>query len=146
MNGDGTVELNDFTFTALKKGAQAGSPDYDEKFDVNGNGLVDVPDLDYMKDYLFAENHTPLSQVDLAKFYEKTTGAAYNASSKKVMRRTAYEYDKSGNLVKETDNNGNSIIYAYDEYNRLISVTDRSGAKSRVFYDEAGNRIKEVTA
>lgn len=144
MNGDGNVELNDFTFTALKKGTLAGSSDYDEKFDVNGNGFVDTPDLDYMKDYLFTENHRALNQIDLARFFEKATGAAYKAGSKKVIRRTAYEYDKSGNLVKETDSNGNSITYTYDVYNRLISVTDSTGAKSRVFYDEAGNRIKEV--
>ena len=31
-------------------------------------------------------------------------------------RSTYYEYDNAGNLIKETDCNGNSITYEYDSY------------------------------
>lgn len=146
MNGDGSAELNDFTVVAQLVGIDAGNPEYDEKFDVDGSGIIDTPDLDYIKDYLFAnESSAQLVNVELARFYEKTTHAAYKTRSETVIRSTLYEYDKAGNLIKETDCNGKSVKLAYDSYQRLISTTDRNGAKSRMFYDEAGNIIKEVT-
>ena len=142
VNGDGRVEADDFTQISLKSGIGIQNPGYDEKYDLNGDGIIDNKDLDYISTYLF--NDTPLSNLDQVKYYERTTNGVCKVTSSTVIRTTAYEYDKAGNIIKETDCNGNHISYEYDMNNRLVSVTDKSGAKSRVFYDEVGNRIKEV--
>lgn len=52
MNNDGKVGLDDFTSVALLKGIDINNPQYNEKNDVNANGIINTPDLDYMKDYL----------------------------------------------------------------------------------------------
>ena len=75
---------------------------------------------------------------------EKSTQGAYIKSSVIVTRTTTYVYDKAGNLIKETDCNGNSIQYDYDAYDRVIRVTDQDGNTTRAFYDEEGNIIKVV--
>ncbi|MDP4093472.1 MAG: RHS repeat-associated core domain-containing protein [Bacillota bacterium] len=142
LNNDMKVGADDFTLDALQKGVFAGSPEYNEKFDINGDGVIDVSDLDYIKDYLF--DNVKINALVPGKFLDKYISNSYDITSSTGIRTTTYEYDKVGNIVKETDCNGNSINYTYDAYNRLISVTDKSGAKSRVFYDETGNIIKEI--
>ena len=127
---------------ALKNGIGTQSPGYGSKYDMNGDGVIDNLDLDYLSGFLFKNTH--LDNLSKVKYYENSTNGACTSSSSTVIRTTTYQYDKSGNLTRETDCNGNSITYLYDSYDRLISVTDKSGDKSRVFYDEAGNRIKEV--
>lgn len=62
----------------------------------------------------------------------------------KEKRENTYEYDKSGNVIKETDCNGNSIKYEYDSMNRQIRITDKE-AELQGFYDDSGNVIKRVT-
>lgn len=145
MNLDGKVRTDDFTLTAKKQGINSRDLTYEEKFDVNGNGIIDVPDLDYIKDYLFKHsNETYLNKIDEAKVSERFTNSVYSDINKTVIRRTTYEYDKAGNLIKETDCNGKSTSYVYDELNRIISVTDKLNNTSRVFYDEVGNVLKQV--
>lgn len=145
MNGDGKVQTNDFTLLAKSKGATPYDLSYDEKYDIDGNGKIDAFDLNYMKEHLFSgnQNSTELKSVEQAKFYEKFTNAVYQDSDSKVVRQTAYEYDKAGNIIKEIYWNG-TIEYKYDAYNRLISVKDKANNVSRVFYDEVGNVTKEV--
>ena len=75
---------------------------------------------------------------------EKSTQGAYIKSPAIVTRTTTYVYDKAGNLIKETDCNGNSIQYDYDAYDRVIRVTDQDGITTRAFYDEEGNITKVV--
>ncbi|WP_099192679.1 RHS repeat-associated core domain-containing protein [Tepidibacter mesophilus] len=144
MNNDGKVEINDFTEIALLKDVDVNNPKYDEKYDINGNGIIDEPDLDYIKDWLFAIEDKKLNPVDNENILQKYTNAIYEYGTNKVIRTTKYKYDKAGNVIKETDCNKNTINYTYDKYNRLISVEDKEGATSRVFYDEVGNKIKEI--
>ncbi|MCG8502295.1 MAG: DUF6531 domain-containing protein, partial [Firmicutes bacterium] len=80
MNDDGKVETNDFTHTALRKGLDANSVQYEEKYDINGNGVIDIADLDYVKDWLFNNPRAGLTQLDMVKFVEKTTRATYEDS------------------------------------------------------------------
>ncbi len=143
MNNDLKVGVDDFTLDALQKGVFAGSQEYNEKFDINGDGVIDVTDLDYIKDYLFG--NVQLNSLIPGKFLSNYTSYSYDVSATKALRTTKYEYDKAGNLIKETDCNNNFVVYEYNASNRLISVTDKSGAKFRVFYDKMGNVIKEVS-
>jgi len=144
MNNDGKVEVDDLTLTAREDGMSPGNSEYDEKYDITGDGFIDNSDLDYMKDRIFAGDTMVLGRIPTVKTGEKSTHSAYNTSSAIVTRTTAYEYDKAGNLIKETDCNGKSILYAYDAYNRVIRVTDREGGTTRTFYDEEGNVTKVV--
>ncbi|WP_459762185.1 RHS repeat-associated core domain-containing protein [Alkaliphilus crotonatoxidans] len=144
MNGDGKVELDDFTLTALLKDITKDHQLYEEKFDIDYNGVIDTTDLDFIRDWIFQDRSSQLTRVALEKLLLQYTGAVYDLNESMSERVTTYQYDKAGNLIKETDTNNKSVEYRYDAFNRLISVKDRSGATSRIFYDEMGNVIKEV--
>lgn len=144
MNNDDSVQTNDFTITAIHKDIDANDLKYNEKYDINDNNIIDEPDLDYIKDWLFEDKSSQVSEIELIKFLQKSINNKYEVITNTVTRITTYDYDKAGNLIKETDPNGNSITYTYDAYNRLISIEDKEKAKSRVFYDEIGNVIKEI--
>ena len=45
---------------------------------------------------------------------------------------TTSEYDKNGNLIKETDGNDNSIQYEYDPQGRVIKVTLNDGTEEAI--------------
>ncbi|WP_202707342.1 DUF6531 domain-containing protein, partial [Sporosalibacterium faouarense] len=145
MNNDNSVETDDFTLTAILKDIERSSLKYNEKFDIDGSNIIDTPDLDYIKDWLFEEKSNDVSLVEAEKFYEKHITPVYTTSSSTVTRTTTYDYDNAGNLITETDCYNNTIEYEYDEYNRLISVTDKEGSTSKVFYDEVGNIVKEIS-
>lgn len=144
MNQNGVVEIGDLTLTARKAGTSIGQLGYDEKYDITGDGVVNDSDLDYIKDRIFAGDEMVLSNVPDVKTCDKSIQSAYTAGSATVTRTTTYEYDKTGNLIKETDCNGNSLQYAYDANNRMIRVTDKEGNTTRTFYDEEGNVVKVV--
>ncbi|KAB3527512.1 RHS repeat-associated core domain-containing protein [Alkaliphilus serpentinus] len=144
MNNDGMVMLDDFTLTALLKGIELSQPKYHEKYDINNSSIIDIPDLDYIRDYIFNYENQQLESLYPLDLIEKTTHGVYNASSTKMTRITQYEYDKAGNLIKEIDHNQKETIYTYDAYNRLIEVTDVEMATSKIVYDEVGNIIKYV--
>ncbi len=64
---------------------------------------------------------------------------------------TSHEYDKNGNLIKETDTRGNDTKYFYDELNRLQQTQtpdpDGAGSLTRLvtdrIYDGYGNLVTE---
>ena len=47
-----------------------------------------------------------------------------------------------GNLIEETDANGNTSTYTYDRVNRLTQVTDAGGGITRYQHDPSGNLTK----
>ncbi len=88
----------------------------------------------------------------------RTTGIADNAEN-----RTAYTYDKAGNILSETDAlkrtthytydkfsrliqvtrpDESTITYTYDSVDRLTSATDAAGTVTTYEYDILGNLIK----
>ncbi|NDI36496.1 polymorphic toxin-type HINT domain-containing protein [Chengkuizengella sediminis] len=144
MNDNSLVETNDFTFTALLDQVQINQPEYEEKYDINGNSLIDVPDLDYIKDWLFADKTNVMQDLSRTYFAEKQTSSVYKMETATVTRTIQYEYDKAGNLIKEIDPNGHVTTYVYDTYNRLIEVIDRENGRTKLEYDEVGNVTKEV--
>jgi len=52
-------------------------------------------------------------------------------------------YDRVGNIVRETDANGNATNYEYDPLYRLIKQTDADGNTITYEYDEANNKTRE---
>ncbi|SNT25939.1 RHS repeat-associated core domain-containing protein [Anaerovirgula multivorans] len=145
MNEDGKVEVNDFTLTALLKGIGVNDQLFEEKYDINNNGIIDNEDLDFIRDWIFQDKSAQLNKIALERFLQKHTSAVYEVeTAEEVERVTTYGYDKAGNLVKETDTNQAFVEYRYDELNRLIAITHKTGGTSRIFYDEVGNKIKEV--
>ena len=144
MNQDGVVEVGDLTLVAREDGKSIEQSGYDEKYDITGDGIINNSDLDYIKDRIFAGDEMVLGNLPVVKISGNTTQSACVTGSSIVTRTTAYEYDKAGNLIKETDCNGRSTLYAYDAYNRAIRVTDKEGNITRTFYDEEGNVIKVV--
>jgi RHS repeat-associated protein len=68
-------------------------------------------------------------------------------------RVTTYEYDKLGNVIAETEPNGNLTPtvpndfvtrYVYDEIYQLTTVTDAAGGKTTHSYDSVGNVVTVV--
>jgi RHS repeat-associated protein len=51
---------------------------------------------------------------------------------------TSYEYDLSGNVIKETDPLGHITSYAYDKSDRLIQITEGSGIVTKTAYNGEG--------
>jgi YD repeat-containing protein len=50
-------------------------------------------------------------------------------------------YDANGNLIRETDGNGNSTTYQYDAAGQLLKMVDGAGDVALYAYDSLGNRV-----
>ncbi len=46
---------------------------------------------------------------------------------------STYEYDALGNMVKETQEDGEIINYGYDSFSRLSIVTDKNGTTKYIY-------------
>lgn len=57
----------------------------------------------------------------------------------------SFEYDESGNKIKETDANGNITSYNYDSKGNVTSITDALNQTIRYTYATNLNRITSVT-
>ena len=56
---------------------------------------------------------------------------------------TANEYDAGGNLVKQTDANGNAVFHYYDKLGRKIHQVDQEQYRTDWSYDGEGNVLQE---
>jgi YD repeat-containing protein len=59
--------------------------------------------------------------------------------------RTAYAYDKAGNLTRVTLPDGSFLAYTYDAAHRLTQIADAVGDRIAYTLDAASNRIEEQT-
>ncbi len=59
-------------------------------------------------------------------------------------QRVSYQYDRTGNLVREVDSSGAATIRTYDAGRRLTSVKDPNGASTRIRYWPNGLRKSVV--
>ena len=57
-----------------------------------------------------------------------------------IYNRTEFAYDKAGNLVEITDNQGRKTQVEYDLLNREIRRVEKDGGVTRSFYDSNGNQ------
>lgn len=142
MDNDNIVQLEDFTKTALLDGVEVSNEKYNEIFDIDANLSIGNTDLDYIKDWVLQKKKS--QDIELGKFIEKYSKSSYDHGESIKERITTYEYDRAGNLIRETDANGNSIEYIYDENYRMICIKDKEGNNYRIHYDSVGNKIKEV--
>ena len=60
---------------------------------------------------------------------------SYGAIGSDERRTTSYSLDLYGNVLKETDNLGNSNLYEYDFLGNVTKSTDRNGVVTEYFYD-----------
>ncbi|OGV70312.1 MAG: hypothetical protein A3K19_09300 [Lentisphaerae bacterium RIFOXYB12_FULL_65_16] len=56
------------------------------------------------------------------------------------------EYDAVGNLIRQTDRNGNVTTFEYDGLKRLVARTDALGNRTTFDYDGNGNLITQTDA
>jgi YD repeat-containing protein len=54
---------------------------------------------------------------------------------------TTKGYDAAGNLIRETDGNGNSTTYEYNAAGQLLKMLDGAGDVTLYAYDAMGNRV-----
>nr|WP_280521334.1 RHS repeat-associated core domain-containing protein [Paenibacillus mangrovi] len=54
--------------------------------------------------------------------------------------------DSVGNVLSETDGNGNKTSYQYDKLNRLQQVTDAADNATKYIYDYSGNLVQSINA
>ncbi len=87
----------------------------------------------------------------LGRLIEELSPAGEDAG-RAVYRRTSYEYDNNGSLIRETRHGGEyredgtvltqgedlTLSFAYDAKNRLVSVEDGLGARVSYRYDARG--------
>jgi RHS repeat-associated protein len=59
---------------------------------------------------------------------------------------TRFDYDALSELVKATDNGGNSFLATYDNLGRKLSAQHPDGGLTSFQYDLAGNLLKKTTA
>ncbi len=62
------------------------------------------------------------------------------------IRAVRSEYDESGRLIRQTDADGNPIVFSHDVENRRETITDRLGNVTVHEYDEDGNVVRTVDA
>lgn len=145
MNEDGSVQTNDFTLTALRKGITNENQYFEPKYDINGDNLVGIEDLDYITNWIFEDKTQNSTKLDILQFNLKYNNNQYQKGEETVLRTTTYKYDKAGNLVKQIDTEGNEIKYEYDLQGNLIKQIDEEGNTYKYIYDEVGNLIKQIS-
>ncbi|GMQ57591.1 hypothetical protein AN1V17_19860 [Vallitalea sediminicola] len=143
FNQNQKVEINDLTLAAQQISQNGVNPNYKYKYDTNNDGKIDADDLTYISEWLDHNNSNNYKKLGISQIKNKIINTTYAKGSDKVIRETSYEYDKAGNLIKETDSEG-SIEYAYDVQNNLIKQKDKEGNIYSYKYDEEGNVIREI--
>lgn len=101
------------------------------QYDRNGNCIcIHLPEGgEIMREYDAADQLTAETHID------KKSG---------IDNRTEFTYDKIGNLVKITDNQGQSTVMEYDLMDREIRRIEKDGGITRQFYDKNGRMSKLV--
>lgn len=66
------------------------------------------------------------------------------ANKKDQYSETRYTYNKKGQLISETDPEGNKETYQYDIYGNQTSITDKNGNKTTYTYDHQGRLLTQT--
>jgi len=69
---------------------------------------------------------------------------SHNEKKSGIHNTTSFVYDKAGNLICITDNQGRKTEIKYDLLNQEIQRTERDGGTTRRFYDNNGQLIKVI--
>ncbi|MCT4545176.1 MAG: DUF6531 domain-containing protein [Vallitalea sp.] len=143
INENSKIEINDLALTAMQLNKENNSPYFQYKYDTNNDKIIDTNDLNYISEWLNKNKGKSYKQLGISQIRNKIINNSYKKGVNKVIRETSYEYDKTGNLIKETDEEG-SVEYAYDLQNNLIKQVDKEGNIYSYKYDEEKNIIKEI--
>ncbi|WP_137790953.1 DNRLRE domain-containing protein [Bacillus sp. E(2018)] len=113
-------------------------------------GIVEVVDpKNTSTQYFYNEKGNPLKVIEDTKGIKLTTQYEYkdnlliNTIDSKGIS-TSSVYDNSGNIIEETDGEGNQIFYEYDEKNNLISSQDALGNRTENVYNTLGDLISST--
>jgi YD repeat-containing protein len=138
--------------------SQSGATLSDTQTYYDGNGLVswiEGPRYGPSDDFV-SRSYTPLGQLS-AEIRWRTEATSNGSGVEQVpgsdemlnQTMTSYTYDTNGNLLTETDSNGNIKQYTYDAASEMLSTTafDASGKKlSAITYTrEPGGKIATLT-
>ncbi len=97
--------------------------------------------------YVDIDNNGQLNDDDVTAWATAATAPDYDATDAELGRPvTLYAYDPAGNLISETDANGNTTEYWYDERSRLTRIIEPADDNSvrpvtKFEYDDAGQLI-----
>ena len=126
--GGRLIELNR---TADKEGCSRQSVSVRYEYDKNSNNIKTLlpTGAQLLREYDAADC------LVLDRHVDKISG---------IDNTTQFSYDKAGNLISITDNQGRSTQIAYDLMNREIKRTECDGSVTRQFYDPDGQLIKVI--
>lgn len=117
----------------------------------DANGQVSQENIYYQTSVLKEHcAHEVINNLD----YQKCVVAShdYDAADRRtsttdILGNTTYfQYDEVGNVIKQTDANGNVIQYEYDAMNRRSAMINANGYKTLFKYDLAGRLINTIDA
>ncbi len=121
---------------------------YDERGNRNRiiNPLGDTTFFTY--DSIFNQIETttdPLGVVTKFEFDDNGNSTkVYRAFGTSEQIETSFTYDENGNVLSQTDPNGNTRTFTYDEYGNKLTDTDPLGNTTAFTYDDLGN-ITSIT-
>ena len=104
-------------------------------------------------DYLVVNGQAYLKQIDFKlKTAEQSLKFAYNEQIKiiavfvdeQVEALARYQYDKQGNLIKATDENGHYRDYQYNNAHQLTRYSDRTGRGQNIRYESTDAKAKAI--
>ncbi|MEK4671553.1 DNRLRE domain-containing protein [Niallia sp. FSL R7-0271] len=73
----------------------------------------------------------------------KVNSIQYKINDSTLLQSLSYEYDNSGNILKEISKN-NSVTYSYDGDDQLVKENFQNGTTNEYQYDNLGNRVKAI--
>jgi RHS repeat-associated protein len=86
------------------------------------------------------------SYDDLQRLTEERVELRQPDGSLQLVRTTGFEYDKTGNRLKQREAKGQLSVttsYVYDANDRLLSESTSDGAVTAYGYDDAGNTVRK---
>jgi len=107
---------------------------------VEAEGLVESRTVNYTYDLLGRLTETELVGVELFNPSKPDVRTTFLVST-----FSQIEYDAIGNVLSETDANGNKTQYFYNDLNQRVATLDAEGFYSTASYDAAGNAINKTT-
>ena len=114
--------------------------EYNYTYDKNGNILIE----DIYNNYIKNKPIDELKEYTYDTLGRLTNVKVTDRANNNNISQKSYTYDKVGNRITETDENGTKT-YTYNNLNELLNIKKDDDILTRYFYDKNGNEIKEVS-
>lgn len=102
-------------------------------YDLKQNQITVNYNDGFLKNTLSFNNSSQVSAIQYTRQSNEST----------PLQSFTYEYDNSGNIIKEVNNN-DSVSYVYDGNDQLIKEIFKDGTTNEYQYDRVGNRVKAI--